>query len=367
MKILLISFGFQEYVVSLANSLSNTEKVVLCVPNNLSNCEPFSKLSSNVTIEKFNLPKIWNPKIVYLISDMINLVKKYLPDIVHVQESGHPMLLPFFLYLRLKNIQLVNTLHDVKPHLGEENIQKHYLDWVIKYFTKNYIVHGNFLKAELSSYMHIPLTNISVIPHGNFSIYKEWQISKFDREDSTILFFGRIHEYKGLDILLDSIKLIGNKLTSFKVIIAGKIYNFEEYKKKIKANNQFIELHDYRIPHSKVCEFFQRCSLVVLPYKEASQSGVVPLAFAFGKPVVVTDVGSISEIVDNGIDGYVVPSNNSKKLAKSILDILEDKETIDRMSKNAYRKSRELLSWDRISRLTRKVYISSLIKSKYVH
>ena len=84
--------------------------------------------------------------------------------------------------------------------------------------------------------------------------------------------------------------------------------------------------------------FFERASVVVLPYIEASQSGIIPIAYSFKKPVIVTNVGSIPEVVENGITGYIVPPKNPELLADSIIKILEDNLTRQQMGENAYHK-----------------------------
>jgi glycosyltransferase involved in cell wall biosynthesis len=105
-----------------------------------------------------------------------------------------------------------------------------------------------------------------------------------------------------------------------------------------------------------VADLFQRASVVVLPYTDASQSGVVPLAYAFGKPVVVTDVGSLPEVVDDAETGYIVPPKDPTRLGDAIIDLLKNKEKRKTMGEKAYRKGEEELSWGRIALRTVEVY-----------
>ena len=78
-------------------------------------------------------------------------------------------------------------------------------------------------------------------------------------------------------------------------------------------------VYNYRIPYKEGAELFQRCSVVALPYIDASQSGVIPTAYGFKKPVVVTEVGAIPEIVGDGITGFIVPPRNPEALAEAIV------------------------------------------------
>ena len=105
-----------------------------------------------------------------------------------------------------------------------------------------------------------------------------------------------------------------------------------------------------------MCELFQKASVVVLPYLEATQSGVIPIAYNFGKPVIVTDVGSIREVVENGKEGFVIPPRDMKALAVAIVKILSDDGLRDHMGQNAYQKINTELSWGTIAKQTLEAY-----------
>jgi glycosyltransferase involved in cell wall biosynthesis len=99
---------------------------------------------------------------------------------------------------------------------------------------------------------------------------------------------------------------------------------------------------------------------VVLPYIDASQSGIIPLAYSFKKPVVVTDVGSIPESVDDGVTGFIVPPKDPAALAEAILKLLEDEKLRRTMGENGYRKLKSELSIDIAAKEILKVYIKAL-------
>ena len=111
---------------------------------------------------------------------------------------------------------------------------------------------------------------------------------------------------------------------------------------------------------------FQKASVVVLPYTDASQSGVIPLAYAFKKPVIATNVGSLPEVVDHGMTGYLVPPGNVKKLEEAIIDLLKDEDKLKRMGQNAFKKAKEELSWDKIAHKTVDVYREVISQNKSV-
>jgi glycosyltransferase involved in cell wall biosynthesis len=126
------------------------------------------------------------------------------------------------------------------------------------------------------------------------------------------------------------------------------------------VNKNNFNLYIDNISYQKGAELFQRSSVVVLPYIDASQSGIIPLAYSFKKPVVVTDVGSIPESVDDGVTGFIVPPKDPAALAEAILKLLEDEKLRRTMGENGYRKLKSELSIDIAAKEILKVYIKAL-------
>ena len=122
---------------------------------------------------------------------------------------------------------------------------------------------------------------------------------------------------------------------------------------------RFIVYNEY-IADESVAELFQRASVVVLPYIDGSQSGVIPQAYAFKKPVVITNVGSLPENVEDGITGFIVPPKNSKDLAARIIELLTNDEKRKQMGANAYCKTQNELAWESIAPQTVAVYEKAL-------
>jgi glycosyltransferase involved in cell wall biosynthesis len=168
-----------------------------------------------------------------------------------------------------------------------------------------------------------------------------------------------MQEYKGLCYLIEAEPIVSKKIPDFKVIIAGSGDDLKRYKEQLTQNAHF-EIHDYYIPNDGVATFFHRSALIVLPYIEASQSGVAAIAFAFGKPVVASDVGSLSEVVRQDQTGVLVPPKDPIKLAEAIIALLKDHEKRKKMGAAASALANTLLSWDHIAKLTQDVYKNAL-------
>jgi len=135
---------------------------------------------------------------------------------------------------------------------------------------------------------------------------------KLDPAHSYILFFGFIREYKGLDLLLHAMADPRIKSKDIHLLVAGEYYdkNVAAANDKIILDNNLHETVQLRtdfIPNSEVRYYFCAADLVVQPYKHATQSGITQIAYHFGKPMVVTNVGGLAEVVPDGKVGFVVP------------------------------------------------------------
>ncbi len=166
-----------------------------------------------------------------------------------------------------------------------------------------------------------------------------------------------------MEYLIKAEPLITKEVPDAKIIIAGMGEDFKKYENMMINRDNFI-VHNYRISYKEGAELLQRCSLVVLPYIDASQSGVIPTAYGFKKPVVVTDVGAIPEIVDDGITGFIVPPRNTEALADAIVKLLKNEDLRKQMGETAYKKLKTDLSWDNIAEKTIEVYKKAIEDAK---
>lgn len=125
-----------------------------------------------------------------------------------------------------------------------------------------------------------------------------------------VLFFGFIRAYKGLDILLEALADPRVAALPVKLIIAGEFYEdaapYEVLIQKYQLENRLVRATDF-IPNERVADYFSAADMVIQPYKNATQSGVSQVAYHFGRPMLVTDVGGLAELIPDGVVGYVVP------------------------------------------------------------
>ena len=349
--------GFIDYQIQLANALCKKETVMLVIPANKLPSEHLGAIDKKVDFHLLGKGKsLYHPASLLILSSFIKSIKEFKPNIIHLQAGGGPI--DLFTLSFLRKYPLVATFHDPKLHVGEPHY--HRLNFIM-YWERKYsnqiIVHGEKLKEQMIKEYNIPNEKVHAIPIGEHEVapFKKYEREDIKEDGNLILFFGRIWEYKGLEYLIKAEPMITKEVPDAKIVIAGTGEDFKKYENMMVNRDNFI-VHNYRIPYKEGAELFQRCSLVALPYIDASQSGVISTAYGFKKPVVVTDVGAIPEIVDDGITGFIVPPKNPEALADAIIKLLNDEKLRKQMGENAYKKLKTDLSWDNIAEKTIGVY-----------
>jgi alpha-maltose-1-phosphate synthase len=356
----LIYGRFFDYEIQLSRELSKFCEPVLVMPSDSIPAELADTLN-----EKFEFHIVTNNKPnslahrIWSTLKVLAVINKKRPNIVHVQVGSTMECFLLMLYVKIVGrCSLITTFHDVKIHVGEESRLEDFLRFWLRKYSNKIFVHGHILRQQMLKDYKMPDRKVFTIPLGEhkvapFLIFKR---NDLEEDGNLILFFGRIHRYKGLDYLIQAEPLITGELPGTKIVIAGSGENFKVYENMIgdRKNNYIIQ--NKFISFKEGAEIFQRSSIVVLPYIDASQSGVVLTAYGFKKPVVVTDVGSISEIVDPDKTGLIVPPKDSASLARAVVKLMKDKNLREQMGENAYRKLKSDLSFELIARQTFEVY-----------
>ena len=143
---------------------------------------------------------------------------------------------------------------------------------------------------------------------------------------------------------MKSQNIINNIVPDYKIIIAGTGEDLEIYNQLIIKNK--TEIRNYQISLKEMFYLFKNSTLVVLPYLDATQSGIIPLAYEFGKPVIVTSVGSIPEVVKNGKEGIIVSPRSSRELGLAISYVLKNRKVQKSFGKHGRDTLINQLSWD---------------------
>jgi glycosyltransferase involved in cell wall biosynthesis len=303
-------------------------------------------------------------------------------DVIHYQWSlgkrTDRLHLPI---LRRLGKPLVYTAHDVLPHEPEIMSLEH-CRWLY-HFVDALFVHGDRLKALLVERFQVSPAKVHVIPHGNYNFIsdtpgpwnRELARSSFgwDDSDRVVLFFGLIRGYKGIDTLIEACRLLQQRGLAqgqrLRLLIAGRIFNdhWREggYEALIRNANlgEHVHLHFAHIEMKDIARYFQAADVVAVPYKRGSQSGVLRLAYSFGKPTVATIVGSLAEVPPQDLARFVA-AEDPAAFADALAELLRDPDGARALGQRARHYADTELSWDRIAETTRAVYSSLLPASK---
>ncbi len=253
--------------------------------------------------------------------------------------------------IRKKGIKVVAIVDNIIPHEhkpGDRVLSKYFVNSVDYFVTMSKSV-----LTDLNTFDNKKPKLLTVHPlYDNFGkiIPKEEALIKLNlsNEFNYILFFGFIREYKGLDLLLQA--FADERLRKFplKLLVVGEFYiDSAPYLKMIEElgiKNDVI-MHSEFVPNTEVVNYFCASSIVVQPYKDATQSGITQIAYHFEKPIITTNVGGLSEIVTDKRDGYVVEPD-SKQIADAIFTYFDKKLEIE-FTENV-KEDKKRFSWDKM-------------------
>ncbi len=224
-------------------------------------------------------------------------------------------------------------------------------------------------KAQLLQDFDVDPDRIEVLPGNLFFSGQSGSVSREDKASArkslglhpdipVALFFGYIRQYKGLDILIEAIQTLHSQGNKVNLVIAGQpIEDFSRYKKLIDKSGCADYIHPYLdyIPEDEVAKFFLAADIVTLPYRSIFQSGVVPLAYAHARPVIGTRVGGLTEVIEDGRSGLLVPPDDHVKLAAGISALILNPDKLAEMGRHAYQLN-DKYSSQQIASRTIKIY-----------
>ena len=154
----------------------------------------------------------------------------------------------------------------------------------------------------------------------------------FASDDKVLMFFGYVRKYKGLDILLRAFPLILKQIPNAKLLVVGEFYDKPEIYTDIARENGTLEKVKFVnqfIPNEEVGKYFAAADVMVQPYRSATQSGILNVAYSFGVPAVVTRVGGLEEYVTSGVTGIVVEPESPKQIAEGVISFYELRQTVN--------------------------------------
>jgi glycosyltransferase involved in cell wall biosynthesis len=259
------------------------------------------------------------------------------PDVVHVHENFDPRLLAL-----TRGYRTVFTVHDPSEHLGARSFTRTERWLRSRWFRRaeRCVVHGQALAEELAPI--VDRRRIAVIPHGGSPRSEPLA----PPASPSVLLFGRLERYKGVEVLIEAMPQVWQRRPDVRLVVAGA-----GVAARLVPDDPRISLISRYISENEVEGLFAGASLVVLPYTQASQSGVGLLAIARGVPVVVSDLGALPDLAHD--HSFVTEAGNARALAATILRHIDDGAEV---RSAVLRHAQTHFSWDVAAKLSTELY-----------
>jgi len=248
----------------------------------------------------------------------------------------------------------------------------HQIEWWLAYESWKVICCSNNMRAEVESLFRIPQDKIVVIPNGVDS--KRFSYTNCDQvirrryaidHEKIILHVGRLVPEKGANVLVGAMPSVLRAHPEAKLVVAGDGYYKEELTRIASSMGLSEKVHFAGYVSDEMLQMLYRCASVAVFPSIYEPFGIVALeAMASGCPVIVSDVGGLSEIVDNEVNGLKVPVNNSDALASAIARLLGDHDLRERLRNEALLRMDTVYNWRLISEGTKALYVKTIEEAK---
>lgn len=300
-----------------------------------------------------------------LVRRILGVIRDTKPDLVHFMGDGTiwlnllPPLMP--------RLPRVVTVHDVVLHPGDSQSRR--VPWLaiqqLRRAASTIVVHGERQRQTAIQSMGRPAEEIQVVPHVVLERYARIAarrgLKRHPGTPPTVLFFGRLMAYKGLPVLVEAAKAVRLALPGARFVVAGTGPEQAWLRERVGTDPGFELIQRY-VDDDETAQLFLDADIVVLPYIEASQSGVLALAAALGRPAVVTDVGDIGAVVQDNAMGLVVPPGSPDALAQALLAIFQDSSLAERLRAGSAAAARGGISYGRVGADMARIYRATLAR-----
>jgi D-inositol-3-phosphate glycosyltransferase len=380
---LLTGGGDKPYAYGLTKSLAARGAVLDLIGSDELD---FAEFRENSNIKLLNLrgdlrsDVPWTKKMIRILryyAKLIRYAATATPNVFHILWNNKFELIDrtlMMLYYKALGKAIVFTVHNVNACRRDRNDSRlNRLTLRIQYRLSDHLfVHTEKCRSELIEEFGVDAARISIIPFGINNSVPNTELTSaeakrrlgIERHEKTILFFGRITPYKGVDILVDAYRQLAARGDRYRIVIAGRPHQCEEYWKPIEqalapaVRSGQVLLKAEHIPDEETELYFKAADVLVLPYKHIYQSGVLFLGYGFGLPVIAADVGSLREEVVEGETGFMFRSEDPTDLARTIERYFESDlhAHLDQRRREIHDAAMRRHSWDLVSQITVGVY-----------
>jgi len=287
-------------------------------------------------------------------TETIRRIRSLKPDIVLVAYWTGFLAPLFYVVRRFTGIRMVVLLHNLSSH--ESFFFEPLMQRLLAASVDGVLTLSGAVSQEVRSAMpKIPLLKLFhpvYEPEGEIpSLQEARRVLNLDAHLPVLLVFGYVRHYKGLDIMLRAMPAILLREPELRLVVAGHFYEDVSLYRRLVDQlgiSGSVDLYPGYVPPERTALYFAAADTVVLPYRSATQSGVVQLAYGYGLPVIVTPVGSLPEMVRPGETGWVARGTSPERFAEAVLQFLDNRERLSSM-RPAIEAFRREYSWEAFS------------------
>ena len=305
----------------------------------------------------------------------VTRMRELRPDVIHFQWLPVPLLDGVYLRELSTVAPLVVTVHNAKPHGSpmQRVFQGFRRTSILGHF-EAIIAHSQFTKQQIVEKNWAPSDRIHVISHGVLDYYLSLGEGGGDgteralSSNQTVMFFGNIEAYKGLDVLIRAVALLPTDLLGrTQLLVAGSpntdIASLQKLARDLGIERRIVWKLGY-IREEELPQLFRSATIVALPYRAIDQSGVLMTALAFGKAIVASRTGGFPEVIKDGVHGVLVTPGDVQELAGALQDLLTNPARRQSMEQATTHLARTELSWARSAEKTIGLYETVLAGSR---
>lgn len=348
--------GGPVFTLKLAESLSKIATVKVFLSSEITNRDEWNQ--KTLDVEFFSIPhsfkKMMNlPQLLKCVKLLCDRIKEFTPQIC-LFTMIHPVNFLIQRSLKKSKFKIVSIIHDPKPHSGEkawvrliQKLELKYPDAFMALSTYSANILRNLVKKPVFQYDHPLMT----LEESEETKLRQKVISS-SQGKFTFLNFGRIEHYKGVNILTEAFYNLAEKQPNAFLIIAGQGDLNKDVLNKLKIlenRGQAIFINRF-LKDSEIRVLIDLSNVIVLPYLNATQSGIVSTVIHYGKPLIVTPVGALLEQTKYGTGALVVPAGDAMSLCRAMEFIIENKHIYETICKEIELLRSTMPTWEGFSK-----------------
>lgn len=348
-RIAFLATGMAPHSVALATALAQEAEVLLLIDDDeLRHDSPAAERQALADAGRLVTFRQGRLSRLAACATILASVRRFRPDVLIAHE--HPKLHIAWMQRQIARVcKILLIVHDPFPHKGREAVHASRMRrWrdVGRRAASAFLLHGPFCTAMFNRTWDADGRPVLTSPLGP---NLRPPVSEGPAaEPGRILMFGRMEAYKGLDLLLAAARILKQRGVPFHLRLAGRGPALEPLRSDYLALGCCSIRSDF-LPREAAIEEFRRASVVVVPYTEATQSGIVAIAFAFARPVVATAVGGLPDFVRDETNGLLVAPDDPEALADGLQRALTEQGLSSSLAAGARHTAETEMSWDRVA------------------